>query len=93
MPDISWQKDGSDLIANQRIVINANGTVDIVGVISLDAGTYTCTAQNAVGSASASTTLGVIGRNLLDMLVFLLDMLVMQCMHELHYLNIQLLCS
>lgn len=60
-PAISWQKDGSNLLTSQRVLIDANGVVNILGAISVDAGIYTCTAQNPVGNATANTSLNVIG--------------------------------
>uniref|UniRef100_A0AAV2JPG1 non-specific serine/threonine protein kinase n=1 Tax=Knipowitschia caucasica TaxID=637954 RepID=A0AAV2JPG1_KNICA len=60
--NFDWEKDGRYLGESNRIkIISENGgsTLKIQSVRNLDAGTYTCRAQNTVGRAHASAALVV----------------------------------
>ena len=61
----SWQKDGSNIIFSSSITINTSGnmsTLILRHVSTTDAGSYTCTVSNDVGSVtSKAATLQVTG--------------------------------
>uniref|UniRef100_A0A8C5DDQ5 non-specific serine/threonine protein kinase n=1 Tax=Gouania willdenowi TaxID=441366 RepID=A0A8C5DDQ5_GOUWI len=60
--NFEWEKDGRYLGATNRIKMVSDSdtsTLKIQGVRNLDAGTYTCRAQNVVGRAHAAATLVV----------------------------------
>lgn len=62
MPEIAWHKNGAPLAksAVQRII--GTGALQIGYAQPDDAGLYTCTAENAVGSMSSNMNLSVLGR-------------------------------
>ncbi|KAL3218119.1 hypothetical protein MRX96_050867 [Rhipicephalus microplus] len=63
-PSVNWSRSSGTagavaLAANPRIQSSPNGTLLFEGVAAEDAGKYTCTAQNAIGSVSHSLYLHV----------------------------------
>ncbi|XP_076984267.1 hemicentin-2 [Tamandua tetradactyla] len=51
-PDITWEKDGQPVSgAEGKFTVQASGELLVKNSESQDAGTYTCTAENAVGRA------------------------------------------
>ena len=59
-PTIAWFRDGAPLSLNQRLTVNANGTLHIVniteGIDATRAGTrYHCTARNTFGTIRSRT--------------------------------------
>ena len=58
-PTISWQKDGSDLVIDDKVQVSAEGTLQIRKFSSRYAGTYTCTASNE--RTSDQETIEVLG--------------------------------
>ncbi|XP_056149779.1 obscurin-like [Lampris incognitus] len=61
-PNFDWEKDGRYLGESNRIKIvsdSDSSSLRIQSVRSLDAGTYTCRAQNSVGRAHAAAALAV----------------------------------
>ncbi|XP_053740002.1 obscurin isoform X2 [Synchiropus splendidus] len=60
--NFDWEKDGRYLGESNRVKVLSDSdgsTLKIQSVRSLDAGTYTCRAQNPVGRAQAAATLAV----------------------------------
>ncbi|XP_028851746.1 hemicentin-1 isoform X2 [Denticeps clupeoides] len=58
-PEVSWQKDRSQVADGTHLRIFTNGTLRISASQRSDAGIYTCSAQNAVGRASHDMRLTV----------------------------------
>ncbi|XP_029819877.1 hemicentin-1, partial [Manacus vitellinus] len=58
-PEISWHKDGQQILESLRRRVLSTGALQIVFVQPGDSGRYTCTATNAAGSSSSSTQLAV----------------------------------
>nr|XP_031533604.1 striated muscle preferentially expressed protein kinase [Vicugna pacos] len=61
-PQVSWQKDGSSLRSDGRLLIRAEGerhTLLLREARAADAGSYTATATNELGQASCAATLAV----------------------------------
>ncbi|KAJ1172187.1 hypothetical protein NDU88_004037, partial [Pleurodeles waltl] len=56
-PDITWRKDGQQLIESVRHRILSSGSLQLAFIQPDDAGRYTCTAVNLVGSSSSSMEL------------------------------------
>lgn len=55
IPSISWQKDGTELVAGGRIQMGEEGTLQLRKFASKrDAGTYTCVASNRLNSDQES---------------------------------------
>lgn len=69
-PQFSWAKNGADIGATttptERVRLLDNGNLFISPVELADAGTYTCTATNDLGSDSSEGYLGISGES--DML-------------------------
>ena len=63
-PSLSWYKDGQPLPSNGRVSISPEREVAIASLYSTDDGDYTCVASNSEGSASATTTVTVLGESL-----------------------------
>ena len=60
IPQVTWLKEHSRLIADKRIVRTRNGLI-IRDVTSQDGGVYTCKARNILGVVTSSATLTVQG--------------------------------
>ncbi|KAG9345511.1 hypothetical protein JZ751_008655 [Albula glossodonta] len=58
-PVITWSKDGIELLYNSRVGMLPGGSLRILAPREADAGLYTCTARNRVGSTSLSSTLKI----------------------------------
>ncbi|XP_051649408.1 hemicentin-1 isoform X5 [Manacus candei] len=58
-PEISWHKDGQQILESLRRRVLSTGALQIVFVQPGDSGRYTCTATNVAGSSSSSTQLAV----------------------------------
>ncbi|ELV11507.1 Hemicentin-1 [Tupaia chinensis] len=58
-PDITWHKDGRAIVESVRQRVLSSGALQIAFAQPQDVGRYTCTAANAAGSSSQSTTLTV----------------------------------
>lgn len=60
-----WYQDNVELTASDRITIEQDGTLKILGVYSGDNGLYKCQVISAGGNDERTTTLKVIGLYLL----------------------------
>ena len=60
-PAVTWYKDGSVLVTNDRVMIQ-NNSVTIDSALSTDSGAYTCSAGNVAGNRSATIELTVLGK-------------------------------
>ena len=56
-----WYQDNVELTASDRITIEQDGTLKILGVFSEDNGLYKCQVISAGGNDERNTTLTVIG--------------------------------
>lgn len=57
-----WLRGGTTLQTDARVSIDSLGRLIFSPVFSTDAASYTCTATNSVGTASAVTNVMVLGR-------------------------------
>lgn len=73
-PQFSWAKNGADIGATttptERVRLLDNGNLFISPVELADAGTYTCTATNDLGSDSSEGYLGISGESDMPPCVF-----------------------
>lgn len=70
-PMIFWSKGDHTLKYGSRIYLDTdNKTLNIEHIKESDAGTYTCIAENILGSDEASTQLEVISLNAPPVLIF-----------------------
>ena len=63
-PVITWLKNGSPVGSTDegaRVQVLSNGNIVISQLMTSDAGTYTCRAENSFGSASSDGVLEVLG--------------------------------
>ena len=73
---MTWQKNGSAVTASSTISISTSGgtsTLRVTSVSSSDAGSYTCTATNAGGSATSNAATLTIGSEYLRLIRILLN--------------------
>lgn len=70
MPDIQWQKDGHQLMADRRHQVLSHGRfLQITGAQVADTGRYSCLASNSAGDRSRHFNLNVLGTNSTNCLV------------------------
>ncbi|XP_028838273.1 ADAMTS-like protein 1 isoform X2 [Denticeps clupeoides] len=65
-PVITWTKDGKELQYNSRVGLLPDSSLEIKSPCEADAGLYTCTAKNQVGSTSVSSSLKLAGSTCSD---------------------------
>ena len=61
-PSLVWEREGVAVETSERVSIDSDGRLEFSPVLSDDAGSYTCTATNSFGTASADTALTVLGK-------------------------------
>ena len=61
-PTVIWFMDNVQLTSTTRVSVDGAGRLIFSSVISTDAGSYRCEATSSVGTASATTTLSVLGK-------------------------------
>ena len=65
-PTVTWLRGPAQVQEDSRLQVDARGRLVFSTVFSTDADTYSCTATNDVGSASANTTLRILGTAMAD---------------------------
>lgn len=60
-PGVTWFRGPVQIQGDSRVSVSAEGRLVFRTLFSTDAGTYSCTAANEVGSASDTTQLRVLG--------------------------------
>lgn len=61
-PDVTWFQNDVQLTATARVSIDSDSRLVFSPVFSSDGGTYRCVAESSVGTASATTSLTVLGK-------------------------------
>ena len=67
-PTVVWFRDDVQLTSNSRVNIDTEDRIVFSPVFSRDAGRYRCVATSSAGTASATTTLTVLGISLIGLL-------------------------
>lgn len=65
-PKVSWHKDGKELKADERCIFTSEYTaahLEITECLHADAGLYTITLENKLGSTTGTINVKVIGKN------------------------------
>ncbi|XP_008185071.1 LOW QUALITY PROTEIN: peroxidasin [Acyrthosiphon pisum] len=60
-PNVTWTKDGVDLVQDQNHKINSIGSLRLFNISFANSGVYECTAKNIHGQESARGTIAVLG--------------------------------
>lgn len=66
VPTVSWHKDGKEVKASDRLTMKSDhisAHLEVPKSVHADAGVYTITLENKLGSATASINVKVIGNN------------------------------
>lgn len=66
VPTVSWHKDGKEVKASDRLTMkndHISAHLEVPKSVHADAGVYTITLENKLGSATASINVKVIGNN------------------------------
>lgn len=61
-PNITWRKDGVELVPGERYVVDDKGSLTITSALTDDSGTFTCTAKNIAGAEEVSSSIDILGR-------------------------------
>ena len=83
-PSLTWEREGADVETSDRVTIDSDGRLVFSPVLSSDAGSYTCTATNDIGGASATTVVTVLGEGRWELWLSLGGHLV----HNLNYVPV-----
>ncbi|MBN3310221.1 ATL1 protein, partial [Amia calva] len=65
-PAVSWSKNGKELVYGNRVEKLPDGSLKILAPSEADAGRYTCTARNSIGSVSLSSAVQLAEMNKMD---------------------------
>lgn len=60
-PQITWKKDGVELVPGERYVIDNKGSLTIPEAATEDSGNFTCSAQNAAGVEEVTSLIDILG--------------------------------
>ena len=85
-PDITWKIKGVEFQPNDRIRQLPEGSLYIREVVRLDAGEYTCTAENSIAKDSITHKLVILGKNSLELLkkfLYTVFIFIFQLHHKL----------
>lgn len=66
VPTVSWHKDGKEVKASDRLTMKSDhfsANLEVPKSVHADAGVYTITLENKLGSATASINVKVIGKH------------------------------
>lgn len=66
VPTVSWHKDGKEVKASDRLTMkndHVSAHLEVPKSVRADAGVYTITLENKLGSATASVNVKVIGNH------------------------------
>ena len=59
-PQVSWTKDGTDIVPDSRLVVQASGSLVIYTTYASDMGLYTCQVTSVAGNDQGSANLTVL---------------------------------
>ena len=68
-PTVTWTKDGQEILSDDKHTMQGNGSLLISEVDEKDSARYTCIADSAAGKDSATSTVQVVGKIVLYMLL------------------------
>lgn len=60
-PNITWKKDGKELVSGNGYVIDNKGTLTILEALTEDSGRYSCLAQNVAGEEEVTSPIDILG--------------------------------